>query len=257
MVLKAGAAAMQLVVLDETIEPFVHSTRVRIKSEESMRHKLARKIISAGDSGAPFDITDANFFEQITDAIGARILHLSFAEFAELHPRLLQLFQSAQLDVVENMAYTWDPEYSEAFRALGITPDLNQRYYTSVHYVVGQQTWSAELQVRNLAEEVWGEVDHKFNYPDQHPSYACREQIKVLAHQVMSCSRLVDAIYRTVEESKKPDSQGGGKGSGEKPTELLRAVRAAQRARGSQKAIGRRKKSAKVKSVGRRKKKAR
>jgi hypothetical protein len=40
--------------------------------------------------------------------------------------------------------------------------------YTSVHYIIGsgsQTPLTCEIQVRTLMEEVWGEVDHKINYP--------------------------------------------------------------------------------------------
>ncbi len=75
--------------------------------------------------------------------------------------------------------------------------------YTSVHYVLetSQRTkYTFELQVRTLAEELWGEVDHTINYPHKSDILACREQIKVLARVTSSCSRLVDSIFRTHEE---------------------------------------------------------
>jgi putative GTP pyrophosphokinase len=75
--------------------------------------------------------------------------------------------------------------------------------YTSVHYVVDaglDARCTAEIQVRTLAEELWGEVDHAINYPHKTQSLACREQIKALARATSSCSRLVDAIYRSNDD---------------------------------------------------------
>jgi putative GTP pyrophosphokinase len=46
-------------------------------------------------------------------------------------------------------------------------------------------------------EEVWGEVDHKFNYPHPSKSLACREQIRALARATSAATRLVDAIFAT------------------------------------------------------------
>ena len=54
--------------------------------------------------------------------------------------------------------------------------------------------------MRTLADEIWGEIDHKLNYPHEHSNIACREQIRVLARVTSSCSRLVDAIVTTNEE---------------------------------------------------------
>ncbi len=56
---------------------------------------------------------------------------------------------------------------------------------------------TCEIQVRTLADEIWGEIDHRLNYPIEHQSLACREQIKSLARVASSCSRLVDSIMAT------------------------------------------------------------
>jgi len=77
--------------------------------------------------------------------------------------------------------------------------------YTSVHYVVESNSSTratCEIQVRTLAEELWGEVDHTMNYPHESSVLSCREQIKVLARVTSSCSRLVDSIFRSAEPGK-------------------------------------------------------
>jgi putative GTP pyrophosphokinase len=80
-----------------------------------------------------------------------------------------------------------------------VSPSL----YTSVHYVIAPNRktgLTCEIQVRTLAEELWGEVDHTLNYPLKSMSLACREQIKVLARVTSSCTRLVDAIFISHED---------------------------------------------------------
>jgi GTP pyrophosphokinase len=57
-----------------------------------------------------------------------------------------------------------------------------------------------ELQVRTLAEEVWGEISHAIDYPHETDSVACKEQLKVLARLVSGCSRLVDSIVASYAE---------------------------------------------------------
>jgi len=201
LLLKGGRATMLEIAHADALLPLVHSVKSRIKSERSMKRKLSAKLVKANDEGQPFGITRDTFFEVINDAIGVRILHLSFTEFEAIHRMLLELFKAGVLGVLEIRAYTYDPEKQKAFGDLGLETEVNERYYTSVHYIVGQHTWTAEVQVRTLGEEWWGEVDHKFNYPDQHASLPCREQIRALALQVQGCSRLVDAIYRTADEN--------------------------------------------------------
>ena len=52
-------------------------------------------------------------------------------------------------------------------------------------------------------EEVWGEVDHAINYPHKTSGVPCREQIRALARQTSSATRLVDAIFATVDDIEK------------------------------------------------------
>ena len=97
-------------------------------------------------------------------------------------------------------ANVWDNETLTYFRGIGINADFNPRLYSSVHYVIQPNSpvkVTFEIQVRTLSEEVWGEVDHKFNYPHPVDSIACSEQIKVLARVASGCTRLVDSIFAT------------------------------------------------------------
>src|SRR5262249_39062420 len=101
------------------------------------------------------------------------------------------------------VANTWDDEYREYFHRIKIRTTARPSMYTSVHYVVESGARSSprcELQVRTLVEEVWGEVSHTVNYPDETKSIACREQLRVLARVSSSCTRLVDSIFASRKE---------------------------------------------------------
>jgi ppGpp synthetase/RelA/SpoT-type nucleotidyltranferase len=72
--------------------------------------------------------------------------------------------------------------------------------YTTVHYVIEanqRDKISCEIQVRTLADEVWGEVSHRVNYPEECQIASCKDQLKVLARLTSGCTRLVDSIFRT------------------------------------------------------------
>src|SRR5258708_13039648 len=49
------------------LEDLVHSVKMRVKSEKSLRDKLYRKIDDSHKHGTAFDITIENFFKKITD----------------------------------------------------------------------------------------------------------------------------------------------------------------------------------------------
>lgn len=183
------------------LRPFIHSMRWRTKDPEHLRAKLQRKAGQAAAAGVPFEITRENLFEKITDLAGFRILHLHTSEFGEMNAAILRLLEENRYDIVEGpTARTWDQEYQDFFTQLGINTIASPRMYTSVHYVIEanrKTKYTGEIQVRTLAEELWGEVDHKINYPSPSIKIACREQIKVLARLTSTCTRLVDSIFRT------------------------------------------------------------
>lgn len=186
------------------LKKLVHSIKWRAKDPMHLRDKLARKALDAMESGVPFDITSQNLFEKIPDLAGVRLLHLHMRQMERIHPLLMAVFseEGYVLDRTPE-AKTWDLEYEQMFRSLNLDVNRNESLYTSVHYVIKQNSTTVrlcELQVRTLAEEVWGEISHTINYPHKTDSIACREQLKVLARLVSGCSRLVDSIVASFED---------------------------------------------------------
>lgn len=179
----------------------VHSTKSRLKDASHLEDKLLRKFTEAKEKGKPFTISKATLFSKINDLAGFRILHLHTEQIIPIDRELRAVFREYRYSLFEKpKARTWDDENKEFFKNAGIQPIKSPRMYTSVHYVVAsnsQTKTTCEIQVRTLAEELWGEVDHIMNYPHESSVLACREQIKVLARVTSSCSRLVDSIFRS------------------------------------------------------------
>jgi ppGpp synthetase/RelA/SpoT-type nucleotidyltranferase len=192
---------------------YVHSLRWRLKDPEHLRDKLKRKLKKSKESGVPFDLTVENFPEKINDLAGFRILHLHTSQIVDIDRELSNLFEEFKYEVVERAtARTWDDEYRKYYQSAGIETVESPKMYTSVHYVVSpslKTKLTCEIQVRTLAEELWGEVDHSMNYPEESSIETCRDQIKVLARVTSSCSRLVDSIYSAskVQEIVAPSSK--------------------------------------------------
>lgn len=188
------------------LTPLIHSLKARAKDPDHLRDKLKRQMRKAKAEGEEFDISPDNLSEKINDLTGARILHLHTSQFAHINRVLTELLLAEDYKIIEGpIARTWDDEYREIFDAQGIQTTRSKRLYTSVHYVieVGRVKKTAEIQVRTLAEELWGEVDHAINYPEPSLVFSCKEQIKVLARLTSSCTRLVDSIF-----SSKHDADG-------------------------------------------------
>ena len=110
----------------------------------------------------------------------------------------------------KQVAYTWDFENEKYFKGMGFTTERDETLYTSVHYYIQasrKTRMRCELQVRTLAEEVWGEVSHTINYPYKTASLECREQLKVLARIASGNTRLVDSIFASFAEHEKRSQQ--------------------------------------------------
>jgi putative GTP pyrophosphokinase len=193
---------------DDQLMKHVHSIKWRTKDPEHLRDKLMRKLGEARAQHRLFKITKDNLFSKINDLAGFRILHLHTRQTDDINKALLNRFDEALYRLIEGpIAKTWDDESRKYFQGINIQTEKNKlsSLYTSVHYVIRpnlKTKSTCEIQVRTLADEVWGEVDHAINYPYQLNSVACHEQIQVLARVTTSCSRLVDSIFKSFEESR-------------------------------------------------------
>jgi len=189
---------------DARLRALIHSSKYRAKEPSHLRDKLLRKAEEARAKGRKFGITAGNLFDRVSDLAGVRLMHLHMRQMETIHPLIIEVLKGEGY-VLEGRpeARTWDPEYAELFKRLGLKVKRDESLYTSVHYTVKQNTRTprlCELQVRTLAEEIWGEVSHRINYPHETDSVACKEQLKVLARLVSGCTRLVDSIMASYAE---------------------------------------------------------
>lgn len=187
--------------LNEYGSPVVHSIKHRLKDESHLEKKLERK------SGGSSPITAENLFERITDLAGVRVLHLYQDQLPIIHEFIMGMVSSGDWSLNEApVAYSWDPESQKFFESLNLEVKIKDSYYTSIHYVVrpaNDERVKCEIQVRTLFEEIWGEIDHTINYPEQSASRATEEQLRVLSKLVSTGSRLADSIFRLDDIEKK------------------------------------------------------
>lgn len=179
--------------------PIIHSLKSRMKDPEHLKDKLERQ------NAKGKEITKENLFAEITDLIGVRVLHLHQEQFTEINLAIQKKIDNGDwIFKEEPKALTWDPESKVFYEKLGITTELRETLYTSIHYVIQPNNPKAfvtcEIQVRTLFEEIWGEIDHAINYPHKTKSVACKEQLRVLAKLASTGTRLADSIFRSHQE---------------------------------------------------------
>lgn len=172
----------------------IHSYKSRIKDREHLREKISRKIATGRE------ITSQNIFFEITDLAGVRLIHLFQDDFTKIDNIIRERATNDHWFIAERpKAYTWDPEVEAFFKNHDVDVIRKDTSYTSVHYLIRPHSKSpicCEIQVRTLFEEIWGEVDHRINYPNPTESLACKEQIKVLSKITGAGSRLLDSLNR-------------------------------------------------------------
>lgn len=160
-------------LLDPEIDPSVpaeaiYTIKHRLKDEGRLVEKLE-------EEAATREVTAENFALHCKDILGIRIVCLRLSDVDRVEVFLQSLADEGRLRFQEG------PERKKTF-ILQVDPreklprdvDLQYTGYSSIHYVVSLgealkhppalTVLRAELQVRTLLEEAWGEIDHKYRY---------------------------------------------------------------------------------------------
>jgi hypothetical protein len=114
----------------------------------------------------------------------------------------------------EKKTFLIRPGGAEPMSGAGLKPDMQYSGYSSIHYVVSLGTslrpprdlkdLKAEVQLRTILEEAWGEIDHKYRYEltrtgitvPGHVSTGFRD----LGLYLQAAARQADHLCETVEE---------------------------------------------------------
>lgn len=175
----------------------IHSLKKRMKDSSHLREKIDRKNFES------LKITPENIFDTVTDLAGVRILLLFQSDLSVIDKSIRERVSGGDWVLHEKpKAFTWDPETTKFFNKFDLEVITRETSYTSVHYILKPRSDSpicCELQVRTLFEEIWGEIDHKINYPIQTNNVSCKEQLMVLSKIVGAGSRLVDSIQKSIK----------------------------------------------------------
>ena len=191
-----------------SLRPLLHSVRSRVKDPQHLRDKIIRKADKYCNRDGRLILTIENLPFMLNDLVGVRVIHLYTRQFAAIRKELDDCIRDNVYVLREGpIARVWDSEQRAYYTSIGVETKESRNLYTSVHYVIGtsgqERGGTAEIQVRTLADELWGEVDHLINYPEQHEDDVCREQIAVLARITSGASRLTDSIFLSHEAARR------------------------------------------------------
>lgn len=146
-------------------EDSIHSVKSRIKEPERLIEKIIRKTEDRKNKyGNNFEFTVENYKNEINDLMGIRVIHIFKEEWENIHDFIINTWK-----VIEITANVRDGDNTENFVDLGIEVRSRASGYRSVHYLVElhftqSDTTIAEIQVRTIFEEGYGEIDHLLRY---------------------------------------------------------------------------------------------
>ncbi len=141
----------------------VYTSKYRVKSPESVFLKTKRKKITVLDN--------------ITDYAGFRLLCLFEKDIFLTHDFFLGALLANGFSLRELKIYNWE-DNDNIDLIIGMTKkyydraipliDEKKSGYKSIHYViervVGDKSFTAEIQLRTLLQDVWGELEHSLSY---------------------------------------------------------------------------------------------
>ncbi|QCU74494.1 hypothetical protein [Pseudoalteromonas distincta] len=145
----------------------VHSVRWRIKDPEHLMVKIIRK--TTKDSGYYKEkylaISVENYFNEITDLIGIRALHLFKQDCFEIIDSLDETWEKKENITVYIRKGDQDDDFSDW------NVEHHKAGYRSIHFIFSDKPYKklevcTEVQVRTIFEEGWSEIDHKIRYPN-------------------------------------------------------------------------------------------
>ncbi|MPQ44243.1 RelA/SpoT domain-containing protein [Clostridium tarantellae] len=142
----------------------IHTVKARCKNPDRLIEKLIRKTPDRKEKyGENFKFTVDNYKEEINDLIGIRAIHIFKEDWEDIHEFILNTWK-----VIEITANVRDGDVTERFEELDIKVQSRKSGYRSVHYLIEfyptNQKVIAEIQVRTIFEEAYGEIDHQLRY---------------------------------------------------------------------------------------------
>lgn len=145
-------------------QPKVHSVKTRVKDAKHLIEKIIRKTPERRKKyGKDFKFTVDNYKNEITDLLGIRVIHIFKEDWEEIHEFITNMW-----NVMEIVANIREGDNTKEFEAKNIEVCSRLSGYRSVHYLIESYPTNkkliAEVQVRTIFEEGYGEIDHQLRY---------------------------------------------------------------------------------------------
>lgn len=177
-----------------------HSIRCRPKDPEHLIEKIIRK--RGKEQSAKYKGIDAgNYMGIIQDLIGLRILVIKKEDWEIIFDKLIQIFpMNADGDCymaespVAYIRYGDRDIYRDK-----INREYSNKDYRSQHYIIKFGGYFCEIQVRTLAEEVYGEFDHLVKYPYRNNNNFLKRYTNTLSKLTNAIDEMMSTCFQMQE----------------------------------------------------------
>ena len=174
--------------------PMVHSVKSRLKEPDRLIEKIIRKTedrrLKYGDD---FQFTLNNYKNEINDLIGIRVIHIFKDQWQDIHEFITKTWK-----VIEVTANVREGDNTKKFEELNIEVRSRISGYRSVHYLVEfyptNEKVIAEIQVRTIFEEGYGEIDHTLRYSNNEIPEILKSNILLFNRIIGSADEMASLI---------------------------------------------------------------
>lgn len=184
-----------------------HSIRCRPKDPEHLIEKIIRK--RGKEQSAKYNGIDANSYKNIIqDLIGLRILVIKKEDWEPIFDKLVNIFPS------NDGSDCYMAEKPIAYIRYGdcdiynnkIKIEYSNKGYRSLHYIVRYEGFFCEIQVRTLAEEVFGEFDHLVKYPYRNDNNFLIRYTNTLSKLTNAIDEIISTCFQMNEDGWKANA---------------------------------------------------
>lgn len=197
---KLDEKAKELVEIIRREKTFqIHSINYRCKNPFHLIEKIIRKC-GIEHKHKYKDIDQNNYFRIIKDLIGIRILILSKEEWLQVYQHIMDLCdRNIGIKLDEN-----EPNNPLAYVRYGdrdvfgnqIHKEYTNKGYRSQHYIIKYKGYYCEIQVRTLAEEVYGEFDHFVKYPYRDNNRFLKRYTNIVSEMLDSIDEIISTCFQ-------------------------------------------------------------
>lgn len=212
-VLEKAHLSLKLLQLEQPTH--IYGVKARIKDVLSLRRKL--KLMAREGK---LDVT-LGLDEQVKDIVGLRVIRYTRSALPVIHKYLVEKYavhgigvyfvDDQVCDYLRNKVFStsewqrFEDEDDDNYRLVDTRRDekVGRRGHSAIHYSArlydeGLQSMPMEIQVKDVFEEAWGELQHDVSY--KHPRLSDQQYFLSISQQLGLCSNQMEVLIETIQK---------------------------------------------------------